>query len=93
MGPGIPSCCIPYLYDVLTHSKSFKGHLRHCKVVLRRLIEPLRNVCSAKGYKVERVRQGFVGYYCSFIRDFSKKAKPLYDQLCKDRSENEEVGK
>ena len=123
--------CIPYLDDVLTYSKSFKGHLRHCKMVLRRLIEHgvklnpekcvffqdevkyLGHVVSAEGYKVDSVSDevvdklkespqtvgdlrsllGFVGYYRSFIRDFSKKAKPLYDLLCKDKSGNVEVGK
>ena len=32
---------------------------------------------------------GFVGYYRSFIQDFSKKAKPLYDLLCKEKDEND----
>ena len=27
---------------------------------------------------------GFIGYYRSFIKDFSRKAKSLYDLLCKD---------
>ena len=28
---------------------------------------------------------GFIGYYRSFIKDFSRIAKPLYDLLCKDK--------
>ena len=32
---------------------------------------------------------GFIGYYRSFIQDFSRKAKPLYDLLCKEK----DVGK
>ena len=39
---------------------------------------------------------GFVGYYRSFIQDFSRKAKPLYDLLCKDKekdAESKKVGK
>ena len=27
---------------------------------------------------------GFIGYYRSFIKDFSRRAKPLYDLLCKN---------
>ena len=33
---------------------------------------------------------GFIGYYRSFIRNFSRKAKPLYDLLCKDKEESDE---
>ena len=31
--------CIPYLDDVLAYSKTFKGHLKHVEMVLRRLME------------------------------------------------------
>ena len=31
--------CIPYLDDVLTYSKNFAGHLKHVKMVLKRIIE------------------------------------------------------
>ena len=123
--------CIPYLDDVLGYSKTFEGHLHHCKAILRRLIEHgiklnpekcvffknevkyLGHVVSAEGYKVDPVSDevidklkeppktvgdlrsllGFIGYYRSFVRDFSKKAKPLYDLLCKNKDSKPEVGK
>ena len=123
--------CIPYLDDVLAYSKSFTGHVRHMRMVLRRLIEHgvklnpekcvlfkdevkyLGHVVSAEGYRVdpasdeviEKLKEppktvgdlrsllGFVGYYRSFVRDFSKKAKPLYDLLCKDKDAKQDIVK
>ena len=47
--------------------------------VINRLKEPPKTVGELRSLL------GFVGYYRSFIRDFSKTAKPLYDLLCKDK--------
>ena len=49
--------------------------------VLEKLKEPPKTVGDVRSLL------GFIGYYRSFIKDFSRKAKVLYDLLCKDKTE------
>ena len=48
--------------------------------VLEKLKEPPKTVGDVRSLL------GFIGYYRSFIKDFSRKAKVLYDLLCKDKT-------
>ena len=48
--------------------------------VLEKLKEPPKTVGDVRSLL------GFIGYYRSFIKDFSPKAKVLYDLLCKDKT-------
>ena len=49
--------------------------------VLEKLKEPPKTVGDVRSLL------GFIGYYRSFIKDFSRKAKVLYELLCKEKTE------
>ena len=89
--------CALYLDDVIIYSKSFGEHTEHVRQVLRRLrdngMKLKANKCNfleeLRRYEPKKVRDvqkllGLLGYYCHYIENFSRIAKPIYDLLKAD---------
>ena len=80
-----PAKCVWFQKEVkyLGHVLSSSGYRIDgaCTEVLEKLKESPKTVGDVRSLL------GFVGYYRSYIKDFSRKAKSLYDLLCKDKTD------
>ncbi|WVZ56866.1 hypothetical protein U9M48_007338 [Paspalum notatum var. saurae] len=70
---------VVFIDDILIYSKNEKEHEEHLRVVLTRLREHKLYAKFSKPETVTKIRSflGLAGYYCRFIKDFSKIAKPM----------------
>ncbi|CAB5126555.1 unnamed protein product [Rhizophagus irregularis] len=79
-----------YIDDIMIHSKNFEDHIIHVTKVLQKLREHNLVVKLKKSRFCEQQIEflgheiGLCSYYRRFIKDFSKRAKPLYKLLEKD---------